>query len=195
MHLPVRATEVFQLANFHDCGNSDSSEMCCRRYKTLVPPWGFLISGMRPCGLTRNRKSSDPYPFAGSFPPDPICFSFGETKLFTLFLLWKQGIPEGIAGSINHLNGRVLITSTRCIQPALEKKTLETRVMAWEITCSAVTLKLGTLSVTAYTASIFVQRQHIRHCRYMVVDRWARGTRYWIHNLWVKQSMNQQLTA
>lgn len=48
--------------------------------------------------------------------------------------LWKHGIPEDTAGSINHLNGRIMITSTCLVYRAVERKTLETRVMAWKIT-------------------------------------------------------------
>lgn len=90
-------------------------------------------------------------------PPAPVFF----------FKLWKQGIPEGTAGSINHLNGRIMITSTCLVYSAVETKTLGTRVMAWKIK------QVRTLSVTAWSANIFVQRQRIRRCRYMLVKRWT----------------------
>lgn len=37
--------------------------------------------------LTCNHKTSDPFPSLCNFPSSSICFSFGETELFTLFLL------------------------------------------------------------------------------------------------------------
>lgn len=51
--------------------------------------------------LTRNHRSSDSFPSLCNFPSSAICFSFAETKLFTLLFLWKHGIPEGLVGSIN----------------------------------------------------------------------------------------------
>lgn len=72
--------------------------------------------------LTQNHKRSDPFLFLSSFPSSYICFSFGETKLFTLFILWKHGIPEGFAGSINHWNGCIVITSTHHVRPAFPKE-------------------------------------------------------------------------
>lgn len=74
--------------------------------------------------LTWNHKSSDPFPFLCNFPSSSICFSFAETKVFTLLFLWKHGIPEGFVGSINHENGSIVITSTLRIRPALQKENI-----------------------------------------------------------------------
>lgn len=99
--------------------------------------------------LTWNHKSNDRFPSHYNFPPSSICFSFEETKRFTLFPLWKHSIPEGIAGSINHWHGCIVITSTHCIRPALWKEntghqTYDTRRRR----SASCVWKLKTLSVT-----------------------------------------------
>lgn len=73
---------------------------------------GYPDSWYATLWLTWNHKSSDPFPFLCNFPSSSICFSFAETKLFTLLFLWKHGIPEGFVGSINHQNGCIVITTT-----------------------------------------------------------------------------------
>lgn len=73
-HLPVGATEVFHLGNFHDYSNCDSSEKCCRQYETLVPRWGGLISGMRPCGWHGTAEAVIPNWSSAIFHPTPFAF-------------------------------------------------------------------------------------------------------------------------
>lgn len=150
--------------------------------------------------LTRNRRSSDPKSSSAIFPSNSICFSYVETKRFCpppssfFFLkLWKQGIPEGTTGSINHLNGRIMITSTCLVYSGEERKTLGSRVMARKITqsenliCDSVKHK-HICAATAYpTLQIHVGEE---------VNR---ATRYWILHLRLlsvstdRISVNQQL--
>lgn len=64
----------FQLASFHDYGNTDSTEMCCRQSKMPVPLWEILISGMRPCGWHGTTKVVIPFHPSPIFHPAPFVF-------------------------------------------------------------------------------------------------------------------------
>lgn len=59
-------------------------KMCCSWNKNASSSVGDPDFWYVTLWLTWNHKSSDPFPSRYYFPSSSICFSFGETKLFTL---------------------------------------------------------------------------------------------------------------
>lgn len=100
--------EHFHLAAFHDCGNTDSTKMCCRRNKMLVPLWGILISGMWPCGRHGATKVVIPFHPATVFHWAPFVFHLQKQNCSPFSFC--ENIPEAFARRISHWNGSIVMT-------------------------------------------------------------------------------------
>lgn len=108
----------FQLANFHDCCSPESTKNVppSKQNSSLClgdPDFWYVT-----LWLTSNHKVVIPFHPSTIFHLTLFVF-ICRNKTVLLLYMWKHCIPEGFAGSINHWNGSIVISSLHRIRQAL----------------------------------------------------------------------------
>lgn len=148
--------------------------MCCRQRQTLIPLWGILISGMRPCGWHGTTEVVVPFQPSTIFHSAPFVFHL-EKQNCSPFSFCKNMASQKALREVSITAMVVLWLPQHAVSdPRSQTKTLAIRVMAQQITRNVANLELLTLSVTEEKAYNLAQLQFIRNSKYTVVDRWAR---------------------